>query len=178
MPETVESIVVLGNAPRMAVYLGLGDMVAGYSGMSSGDISRSRPTPMSRGTPGRIRASWGRIPRETPPTTARRLILTGADVIFCTATADVADRLQRETGIPCLALEQGTLFGEDFERSLRIMAGACGVTERAEEISAYVDECFAELESLTADVPEAERPSVLSAAATFPGPARDRGDTG
>ena len=37
VPETVESIVVLGNAPRMAVYLGLDDMVAGYSGMTGGD---------------------------------------------------------------------------------------------------------------------------------------------
>ena len=99
------------------------------------------------------------------------IILTGGGRHLLHGDADVADRLQRETGIPCLALEQGTLFGEDFERSLRIMAGACGVTERAEEISAYVDECFAELESLTADIPErsgraSSRPPRPSAART------------
>lgn len=170
VPETVESIVVLGNAPRMAVYLGLGDMVAGYSGMAGGDISPLTAYAYVTKEAWADKSVVGTDASGNTSYNSEAIILTGADVIFCTATADVADRLQRETGIPCLALEQGTLFGEDFERSLAIMAGACGVTERAEEISAYVDECFAELGSLTADVPEAERPSVLSAAATFRGP--------
>ena len=169
VPETVESIVVLGNAPRMAVYLGLGDMVAGYSGMSSGDISPLTAYAYVTRYAWADKSVVGTDSSGNTSYNSEAIILTGADVIFCTATADVADRLQRETGIPCLALEQGTLFGEDFERSLAIMAGACGVTERAEEISAYVDGCFAELESLTGDIPEAERRSVLSAAATFRG---------
>ena len=43
------------------------------------------------------------------------------------------------------------------------------MSERAQAISDYVDECFAELESLTAGISESERRTVLSAAATFRG---------
>ena len=170
MPETVESIVVLGNAPRMAVYLGLDDMVAGYSGMTGGDIGPL--TAYAYVT----REAWADKPVVGTDASggssynSEEIILTGADVIFCTATAEVAEQLERGTGIPCLCLEQGTLFGEDFERSMRIMAEVCGVSERAEAVCGYVDGCFAELAALTRDIPEDERLTALSAAATFRGP--------
>lgn len=169
VPAEVDDIVVLGNTPRMATYLGLADRVVGYSGMDAGSI-----TPLTAYANVTL-DDWADVPvvgTDSGGNTAyysEEIILTGADVIFCTATADAADQLQRETGIPVVAVSQGTLFGEDFEQSLAIIAGVCGVSERAEAISDYVDECFAELESLTADIPEAERHTVLSAAATFRG---------
>ena len=169
VPETVERIVVLGNAPRMAVYLGLDGLVAGYSGMSGGDISPLTAYAYVTKDAWADKSVVGTDSSGNTSYNSEEIILTGADVIFCTATADVADRLQRETGIPCVALEQGTLFGEDFERSLGIMAAVCGVGERAEAIFDYVDECLGELAGLTAGIPEAGRRTVLSAAATFRG---------
>ena len=169
VPETVESIVVLGNTPRMAVYLGLADMVAGYSG-----LARESVTPLAAYAYVTL-DDWAEVPSvgtDSGGNTAyysEEIILTNADVIFCTATGDVADELQRETGIPCLSVSQGTLFGEDMEQSLRIMAEVCGVQERAEAIFDYVDGCFAELESLTGGIPESERKTALPAAATFRG---------
>ena len=169
VPEEVGSIVALGNAPRMAVYLGLDGMVAGYSGMNGDDISPLTAYTYVTRTDWADKPVVGTDSSGNTSYNSEEIILTGADVIFCTATADVADRLGRETGIPCLCLEQGTLFGEDFERSLAIMAEVCGVTERAEAIFDYVDGCFAELAELTGGIPEEERHTVLSAAATFRG---------
>lgn len=169
VPAEVDGIVVLGNTPRMATYLGLAGRVVGYSGMDADSI-----TPLTAYANVTL-DDWADVPvvgTDSGGNTAyysEEIILTGADVIFCTATADVADQLQRETGIPVVAVSQGTLFGEDFEQSLAIIADVCGVSERAEAISDYVDECFAELASLTADIPESERRTVLSAAATFRG---------
>ena len=153
VPETVESIVVLGNAPRMAVYLGLGDMVAGYSGMAGGDISPLTAYAYVTKEAWADKSVVGTDASGNTSYNSEAIILTGADVIFCTAASDVADRLQRETGIACVALEQGTLFGEDFERSLRIMAEVCGVEERAEAVFAFVDACFEELSALTSGIP-------------------------
>ena len=169
VPDEVNGIVVLGNTPRMATYLGLADRVVGYSGMDAASI-----TPLTAYA-NVTQDDWAAVPvvgTDSGGNTAyysEEIILTGADVIFCTATTDVADQLQRETGIPVVAVSQGTLFGEDFEQSLAIIADVCGVSERAKAISDYVDECFAELESLTAGIPESERRTVLSAAATFRG---------
>lgn len=169
VPESVDGIVVLGNTPRMATYLGLTDMVVGYSGMDADSI-----TPLTAYA-NVTKDDWADVPvvgTDSGGNTSynsEEIILTGADVIFCTTTSDVADQLQRETGIPVVSVSQGTLFGEDFEQSLSIMAEVCGVSERAQAISDYVDACFAELEQLTVDIPEDERHTVLSAAATFRG---------
>ena len=169
VPESVDGIVVLGNTPRMAAYLGLTEMVVGYSGMDADSV-----TPLTAYA--YVTADdWADVPvvgtdsRGNTSYNSEEIILTGADVIFCTATSDVADQLQRETGIPVVAVSQGTLFGEDFEQSLSIMAEVCGFSERAQAISDYVDACFAELADLTGDIPESERRTVLSAAATFRG---------
>ncbi len=169
VPVEVDGIVVLGNTPRMATYLGLADRVVGYSGMNADSI-----TPLTAYA-NVTKDVWADVPvvgtdsQGNTSYNSEEIILTGADVIFCTATVDVADQLARETGIPVVAVSQGTLFGEDFEQSLAIMADVCGVSERSEAIADYVDACFAELESLTAGIPESERRTVLSAAATFRG---------
>lgn len=39
VPAEVDAIVVLGNTPRMATYLGLADRVVGYSGMDADSIT-------------------------------------------------------------------------------------------------------------------------------------------
>ena len=169
VPCEVGSIVALGNAPRMAVYLGLGDMVAGYSGLGGDDVTPLTAYAYVTKEDWADKSVVGTDSMGNTSYNSEAIILTGADVIFCTATADVADRLQRETGIACVALSQGTLFGEDFERSLSIMAEVCGAGERAEEISGFVDGCFEELSALTAGIPEAERHTALPAAATFRG---------
>lgn len=169
VPTEVDAIVVLGNTPRMATYLGLADKVVGYSGM---DADRITPLTAYAYVTKDDWADVSVVGTDSMGNTSynsEEIILTGADVIFCTATSDVADQLQRETGIPCVAVSQGTLFGEDFEQSLLTIADVCGVTERAEAIISYVDECFAELASRTADIPESNRHTVLSAAATFRG---------
>lgn len=169
VPVEVDGIVVLGNTPRMAVYLGLADKVVGYSGMDTDSI-----TPLTAYA-NVTKDDWADIPvvgTDSSGNTSynsEEIILTGADVIFCTATTDVAGQLSRETGIPVVAVSQGTLFGEDFEQSLAIIADVCGVSERAQAISEYVDACFSELAELTGNIPESERRTVLSAAATFRG---------
>lgn len=58
-----------------------------------------------------------------------QMILAAPDVIFCTATSGEADDIQAKTNIPVVAVSQGTLFGKDFEQSLRIIGEVCGVSD-------------------------------------------------
>ena len=97
---------------------------------------------------------------------------TGTSIPSGSASGDYigeAAEIQRKTGIPVVAVSQGTLFGEDFEQSLRIIGEVCGVSERAEEVIAYINDSLAELKELASAVPEDEKPTVLPAAATFKG---------
>ena len=77
--------------------------------------------------------------------------------------------IETKTNIPVIAVGQGTLFGEDYEQSLRILGEVCGVEERAEELIEYINATLADLNARTADIAEEDRPTVLSAAATFKG---------
>ena len=99
-----------------------------------------------------------------------QIISVRPDVILCTYTAELADEIQSKTGIPTVAVPQGRLYQEDYKQALRIIGDVCGVEDRAENVISYIDDCLADLNRRTADIPDGEKPSVLAAAATFPSP--------
>ena len=96
-------------------------------------------------------------------------MLAAPDVILTTDTADVADNLQSQTGIPVVCVSQGTLFAEDYNQSLRILADVCGVDERAEQLIAFISACLDDLSERAKSVSDEAKPSVLGAGATFKG---------
>ena len=169
LPEKIERIVPLGNTPRMITYLGLADKVVGYGGMDPEAL-----TPLTAYAYVN-QEQWKDLPRVGTDAMGNtdyypeEIIAAQPDVILCTYTEDVVNDLQNATGIPVVAVGQGTLFQEDYDQALRILGEACGVSERAEEVIAFIDGCLADLEQRTGSIPEEDRPTVLSAAATFKG---------
>lgn len=169
LPETVDAIVPLGNTPRMISYLGLADRAVGISGMSAEDV-----TPLTAYAYVN-RELWDGLPSVGTDAMGNTdyypevILSTGADVVLCSYPEDIVNDIADKTGLPVIAVGQGTLFEEDYDQALRILGEACGVEERAEAVIDYLHECLEDLERRTADIPEEERPSVLSAAATFRG---------
>ena len=168
IPTTVDTIVPLGNTPRMVVYLGLADRVVGIP-----ECCVAESPIMAAGYV--HREAWDALPRcgtdamgETAYY-AEEIMLAHPDVILCTYTADVADNLQAQTGIPTVAVSQGTLFGDDYDESLRLLGDVCGVTDRAEAVITYIDDCLEDLSSRTEGVADSDKPTVLAAGATFKG---------
>jgi iron complex transport system substrate-binding protein len=72
----------------------------------------------------------------------------------------LAERVQQQTGIPYILID-GTF--ENTAAALRLLGEVLGVEERAERLAAYVEDSFAEIGSVLAEVPEAERPRVYLA---------------
>ena len=73
---------------------------------------------------------------------------------------DLADRVQQQTGIPYLLID-GRF--ENTAAALRLLGEVLGAEERAEELARDVEETFARLDSLLAQVPDGERPRVYLA---------------
>lgn len=69
----------------------------------------------------------------------------------------LADRVQEQTGIPYILID-GRF--ENTAAALRLFGDILGVRERAEKLAAYADGAFGEVDSVLAEVPEAERPKV------------------
>ena len=169
IPSTVETIVPLANTPRMITYLGLADKAVGIGGMASDKISPVTAYAYAN------KDLWANLPvvgTDAGGATdyyPEQIIACNPDVILCSYTAELSDEIQTKTGIPVVSVAMGTLFGEDYNQALRLLADVCGVTERAEEVISYIDECLSDLATRTAGVPDADKPTVLGAAATFKG---------
>ena len=168
IPATVETIVPLGNTPRMIVYLGLADRIVGIE-----ECEIATSPIQAYAYP--YAEAWSKLPNcgtNSMGETAyypEEIMLAGPDVILCTDPADTADNLQTQTGIPVVSVPQGTLFGKDYEEALRILGDVCGVADRAEEVITFINTCLEDLESRTRDIPDDTKPTVLGAGATFKG---------
>lgn len=166
VPAKVETIVTLGNASRMATYLGLADkMITVTSGDNNGsivmaygyynhDIWADLPVCSSGG--------YGEINPEV-------IIEASPDVILCTFEEDIVANIEEQLGRKVVAAPQGTLFAEDYEHALRVFGEACGVSDRAETVIAFIQECLADLDSRTSSIADDDKPTALCAAATFRG---------
>jgi len=169
IPTTVERIVPLANAPRMITYLGLADKVVAISGFNRDSISPV--TAYSYAS----QEYWMDLPvvgTDSGGATdyyPEEIIAAQPDIILCTYDAGLADEIQDKTGVPVVSVAMGTLFGEDYEESLRILADVCGVPERAEEVISYINACLDDLAARTADVPDEGKPTVMTAAVSFKG---------
>lgn len=166
VPTEINSIVTLGNATRMLVYLGLQDkMVTTANGdqndslfMAYGCFNHEAWADL----PATSAGGYGEILPEV-------ILEANPDIILCTYEEDIVNSIEEQLGRSVVAAPQGTLFGEDYKLALRVFGDACGVPERAEEIISFMDNCLADLDARTKDIPDEDKPLVLGAAATFRG---------
>lgn len=168
LPATIERIVPLGNAPRMITYLGLADKVVGIP------VCEHAESPNMAYAYVNIEI-WKDLPNVGNDSLgagewyAEEIVACNPDVIICTYEKDVADNIQTQTGIPVISVTAAELFSEDYNNSLRILADACGVSDRAEELIAFIKECINDIENRTAKISDNNKPTVLGAGATFKG---------
>lgn len=166
VPTEVNTIVTLGNASRMVVYLGIQDKMIT---VANGDQNDS-PF-MAYGwydhdawmkLPVAAAGGYGEILPEV-------ILEADPDVILCTYEEDIVNSIEEQLGRSVVAAPQGTLFGEDYELALRVFGDACGVSDRAEEVISFINDTLADLDARTKDIPDADKPLALGAAATFRG---------
>ena len=166
IPAVVETIAPLGNAPRLCVYLQVHDR---FVTINQGDLGDSKFMAYGWGN----QEAWEKLPIASSGGYGvfhpEVLLEADPDVILCTYEADIVKSIEEQTGLPVVAVAQGTLFGEDYEQALRILAEVCGVEERAEELISYLNACLEDLNERTKDIPDDNKPLLLGAAATFRG---------
>ena len=115
IPATVETIVPLGNTPRMIVYLGLADRIVGIE-----ECEIATSPIQAYAYP--YAEAWSKLPNcgtNSMGETAyypEEIMLAGPDVILCTDPADTADNLQTQTGIPVVSLSPR---GPSLARTMR-----------------------------------------------------------
>lgn len=168
IPTDPQRIIALGSTPRLAVYLGISDR---FVGVAQCEVDRQPIQAYAYVN----QEAWSQLPIVGTDAGgeavfyAEEIILAQPDLILCSYSADLADNLQTQTGVPVISVSEGSLFSEDYDAALRLLGDACGVSDRAEAVIDFVHRCVEDLQTRTADIPDSTKPTVLGAGATFKG---------
>lgn len=173
IPYTVESIICLGSgAPRMAAYLDVVDMMVGVEDHDKEAYNILRDyNPVYRdeikdlpavGSGGGSGANNGY---------AEEIITVAPDVILAGFSAEAADELYGQTGIPvvCVRYLSRNFVDESFYDAMRVFAEVVGAQERCESVLSFIDECKQDLNDRTKDIPDSDKQKVYAGAVTFSG---------
>ena len=173
IPYTVESIICLGSgAPRMAAYLDVVDMMVGVEDHDKEAYNILRDyNPVYRdeikdlpavGSGGGSGANNGY---------AEEIITVAPDVILAGFSAEAADELYGQTGIPvvCVRYLSRNFVDESFYDAMRVFAEVVGAQERCESVLSFIDECKQDLNDRTKDIPDSDKKKVYTGAVTFSG---------
>lgn len=172
IPLKIERIVPLGNAVRYLTYLGLSDK---FVGMQQPEMSPTQIMAFAYVH----KEEWSKLPLVgndaggAAEFYAEELIACKPDIIVTTYPADIADEVQNQTGIPVVvasAMRVGSnLFSKEYNDDLLFLGDVCGVSERAEELVAYIEDNLTDVQNRVKNAVSSDKPTVLAAGATFSG---------
>lgn len=173
VPETVNSVIGLNNGLRYLCYLGCADKVVG---VEQGEIETDKEKiNVVKAYGHTYKSTWqdkpivgeggsgGYTPYE------EEIINCKPDVIIAGYSKEDAESLQSKTGIPVVAINSGTLFGDDYDASLEVIGEVMGVEDRAKAIVDFIDGVQEDMQTRTKDVADADKPTVYTGAVSFKG---------
>lgn len=92
------------------------------------------------------------------------------DVIISSRSAEECDALQKNTGIPVIGITyQNQLFTDNVYKSITCVGEALGTEDHANEVVDKLKEWDADLKARTADIADADKPSVYVGAVNYKG---------
>jgi iron complex transport system substrate-binding protein len=98
------------------------------------------------------------------------IIKLAPDLIMASIDGGAADELSEKTGIPVVTVPLiDNVFDGKLYDTLRIMGEVYERQERADELTRYLRSLEADLKNRTADIPEADKPSVYVGGVSFKG---------
>ena len=167
VPEKIDSVVCVGvGALRYSCYVGAAGLVVGVedyevkAGMTrlyqyvNYDKFKNLPVIGTNGEP-----------------YTEEIINLAPQVIVMSKSASVeADTLQAQTGTPVVVVPgSDSALDENCYETIRILGELYGMQTRADELTAYLQDIRADLDSRTKDIPEEEKPSVYVGGVSFKG---------
>ena len=173
IPAQVKSIVCLGSgAPRMAAYLDVVDLLVGVEDHDKSGVNFLRDYSFpyvdqlkdlpAVGTGGGSGSNNG-YPEQ--------IIGVMPDVILAGFSAEAADELSAQTGIPVVSVRylSRNFVDASFYQAMRVFAETVNAQQRCDQVLAYIDACKEDLDARTRDIPDSEKSRVYAGAVTFSG---------
>ncbi|HKL54597.1 MAG TPA: iron ABC transporter substrate-binding protein [Roseovarius sp.] len=159
LPERVDTVFAAGPPAAILLYVLAPDKMTGWPrALHEGERPYIAP-------PYRDLPETGRLTGRGGGANLERVLAINPDLILDFGSvrdtyADLADRVQAQTGIPYILIN-GRF--DETPAALRLLGRALGRAERGEALATHVEGTFARIDALLADIPEAARPRVYLA---------------
>jgi iron complex transport system substrate-binding protein len=161
-----EKVIAIGpGALRLVCYLGDAQKVVGVENMEK-EYATGRPYTLAYPELVDLPTIGQGGPDSTPD--PEMLLEVDPDVIFVAYLVDSAkaDELQSKTGIPVVVLSYGDLgtFHDTVFDSVELVGKITGSEKRADDVVHYINGCLDDLNERTADISDADKPTVYTGA--------------
>lgn len=170
VPKDAKTAATVGSGARFMVYAGAQDKLIAVTEMET-TPAMNRPYAIA----------YKELFADLPSTSngnhlletnvnEEQLMHLNPDVIISSRSAEECDALQKDTGISVIGITyQNQLFTDNVYNSITCVGEALGTEDHANEVVSKLKEWDADLKARTADIADADKPSVYVGAVNYKG---------
>lgn len=170
VPKDAKTAATVGSGARFVVYAGAQDKLIAVTEMET-TPAMNRPYAIA------YKDLFANLPSTSngnhlleTNVNEEQLMDLNPDVIISSRSAEECDALQKDTGIPIIGITyQNQLFTDNVYNSITCVGEALGTEDHADEVVAKLKEWDADLKARTADIADADKPSVYVGAVNYKG---------
>lgn len=170
VPKDAKTAATVGSGARFVVYAGAQDKLIAVTEMET-TPAMNRPYAIA------YKDLFADLPSTSngnhlleTNVNEEQLMHLNPDVIISSRSAEECDALQKDTGIPVIGITyQNQLFTDNVYNSIICVGEALGTEDHANEVVAKLKEWDADLKARTADIADADKPSVYVGAVNYKG---------
>lgn len=170
VPKDAKTAATVGSGARFVVYAGAQDKLIAVTEMET-TPAMNRPYAIA------YKDLFADLPSTSngnhlleTNVNEEQLMDLNPDVIISSRSAEECDALQKDTGIPVIGITyQNQLFTDNVYNSITCVGEALGTEDHASEVVAKLKEWDADLKARTADIADADKPSVYVGAVNYKG---------
>lgn len=170
VPKDAKTAATVGSGARFVVYAGAQDKLIAVTEMET-TPAMNRPYAIA------YKDLFADLPSTSngnhlleTNVNEEQLMDLNPDVIISSRSAEECDALQKDTGIPVIGITyQNQLFTDNVYNSITCVGEALGTEDHANEVVDKLKEWDADLKARTADIADADKPSVYVGAVNYKG---------
>lgn len=170
VPKDAKTAATVGSGARFVVYAGAQDKLIAVTEMET-TPAMNRPYAIA------YKDLFADLPSTSngnhlleTNVNKEQLMDLNPDVIISSRSAEECDALQKDTGIPVIGITyQNQLFTDNVYNSITCVGETLGTEDHANEVVAKLKEWDADLKARTADIADADKPSVYVGAVNYKG---------
>lgn len=170
VPKDAKTAATVGSGARFVVYAGAQDKLIAVTEMET-TPAMNRPYAVA------YKDLFANLPSTSngnhlleTNVNEEQLMDLNPDVIISSRSAEECDAFQKDTGIPVIGITyQNQLFTDNVYNSITCVGEALGTEDHANEVVTKLKEWDADLKARTADIADADKPSVYVGAVNYKG---------